>query len=238
MPYLTIQEIEMIAERIVHEYCRYRTQYGQTVTRIEPKVVTRDVLGLQIAYHRLSRSGHVLGLTCMAPIEVRVFDDLNRPWYVPLDGKTVFIDESLKQEGANVGRHNFTLMHEACHLVYGMLFPETYLGVQQRRVYYSLRSTSRTGTSDWEEWRTNMLTSAILMPRNLILQYMQEYELGQKMFMVNRLFASKQYDAFSHIANKMGVSKMALAIRMKQLGLLERNDLDDPYSLVDICCDE
>ena len=129
-------------------------------------------------------------------------------------------------------------MHEACHLVYGMLFPETYLGVQRRRVYYSLRSTSQTGTSDWEEWRTNMLTSAILMPRNLILQYMQEYELGQKMFMVNRLFASKQYDAFSHVANKMGVSKMALAIRMKQLGLLERNDLVDPYSLVDICCDE
>ena len=47
MPYLTIQEIEMIADRIVHEYCRYRTQYGQTVTRIEPQVVTRDVLGHQ-----------------------------------------------------------------------------------------------------------------------------------------------------------------------------------------------
>ena len=91
---------------------------------------------------------------------------------------------------------------------------------------------------DWEEWRTNMLASAVLMPKDLILQYMQEYGLGKKMRMVNRIFAARQYEAFSQIADKMGVSKTALVIRMKQLGLVDRNDLNNPYSLIDICCDE
>ena len=48
----------------------------------------------------------------------------------------------------------------------------------------------------------------------------------------------KTDEAFSQIADKMGVSKTALAIRMKQLDLVDRNDLNNPYSLIDICCDE
>ncbi len=238
MPYLTVQEIETIAERIVRAYHRYCAQQNRKLTRIDPEIVTSNVLGLQIAYHKLSRFGHVLGLTCMLPVAIQVFDDVEHPVYAPLDGRTVFVDESLRSENANIGRHNFTLMHEACHLVYGMLYPETYLGVQKRRVYYSLRSAPPTKITDWEEWRTNMLASAVLMPQDLIMQYMQEYGLGKKMRMLNRVFAPKQYEAFSQIADKMAVSKTALAIRMKQLGLVDRNDLNNPYSLIDICCDE
>ena len=36
------------------------------------------------------------------------------------------------------------------------------------------------------------------------------------------------------MARFLVVSKTALAIRMKQLGLLENNYLDEPYSLVDV----
>ena len=201
MPYLTVQEIETIAERIVRAYHRYCAQQNQTVTRIDPEIVTSNVLGLQIAYHKLSRFGHVLGLTCMLPVQIQVFDDVEHPVYAPLDGRTVFVDESLRSEN-------------------------------------SLRFAPRNVLPDWEEWRTNMLASAVLMPKDLILQYMQEYGLGKKMRMVNRIFAARQYEAFSQIADKMGVSKTALAIRMKQLGLVDRNDLNNPYSLIDICCDE
>ena len=90
MPYLTVQEIETIAERIVRAYHRYCAQQNQTVTRIDPEIVTSNVLGLQIAYHKLSRFGHVLGLTCMLPVQIQVFDDVEHPVYAPLDGRTVF----------------------------------------------------------------------------------------------------------------------------------------------------
>ena len=40
------------------------------------------------------------------------------------------------------------------------------------------------------------------------------------------------------MAEAMGVSKAALAIRMKQLHLLDRDDLKNPYALVRVVCDE
>ena len=72
-----------------HRYC---AQQNRKLTRIDPEIVTSNVLGLQIAYHKLSRFGHVLGLTCMLPVAIQVFDDVEHPVYAPLDGRTVFVD--------------------------------------------------------------------------------------------------------------------------------------------------
>ena len=55
---------------------------------------------------------------------------------------------------------------------------------------------------------------------------------------LNRVFAPKEYQAFATVAENLGVSKAALSIRLKQLGLLTRNDLKDPYALVRIEPDE
>ncbi len=51
---------------------------------------------------------------------------------------------------------------------------------------------------------------------------------------LNRIYARKDYECFSEAAKRLGVSKTALAIRSSQLGLVGRNDLYDPYALVDI----
>ena len=80
MPYLTVQEIETIAERIVRAYHRYCAQQNRKLTRIDPEIVTSNVLGLQIAYHKLSRFGHVLGLTCMLPVAIQVFEKRERKY--------------------------------------------------------------------------------------------------------------------------------------------------------------
>lgn len=54
------------------------------------------------------------------------------------------------------------------------------------------------------------------------------------MRLLNRVFAPVEYQRFVDMACFMGVSKMALSIRMTQLGLIRRNDLTDPYALVRI----
>ena len=91
---------------------------------------------------------------------------------------------------------------------------------------------------DWEEWRVNMLTAAILMPLDLLVKQMKAVGLYSKIRMLNRVFAPKEYQAFATMAENLGVSKAALSIRLKQLGLLTRNDLKDPYALVRIEPDE
>ena len=60
------------------------------------------------------------------------------------------------------------------------------------------------------------------------------FSLGEKVKTLNKVFFPKEYEHFSDMASFLGVSKTALAIRMKQLGLLENNHLDDPYCIVDI----
>ena len=41
-------------------------------------------------------------------------------------------------------------------------------------------------------------------------------------------------DKFAALADFLGSSKKALAIRMKQLGLLEHDYLDNPFSMLEV----
>jgi len=171
-------------------------------------------------------------------VGVPIFDNPERPKYFYLDGTTLLIDSRLVGENANQGRCHFTLVHEACHQIYRMLFPEEYMaGIARRRVHYC--STALPTDSDyWEEWRTNALASAMLMPADMVLTNMAVFGLGNGLRILNRVFAPDQYERFEKVAAYMGVSKKALAVRLKRLGLLEQDYLEDSYALVDIYPEE
>ena len=76
------------------------------------------------------------------------------------------------------------------------------------------------------------------MPKELLIDQMHATGLGDKLRLLNKIFAPKDYEKFAAVAEAMGVSKAALAIRMKQLHLLDRDDLKDPYALARVVCDE
>ena len=52
--------------------------------------------------------------------------------------------------------------------------------------------------------------------------------------MLNRVYCPTVYERFADMATFLGVSKKALSIRLRQLGLLEKDYLDNPYALTDI----
>lgn len=64
------------------------------------------------------------------------------------------------------------------------------------------------------------------------------FGLGEKLHMLNQVYAAEEYMRFSDMADHMGVSKQALAIRMKGLGLGECEFLQDPHALVNVCPDD
>ena len=72
------------------------------------------------------------------------------------------------------------------------------------------------------------------MPPLLIRRKMEEHGLKEKIPMLNRIYARDDYNRFCEIADSLGVSKTALCIRMKQLGLIEREYLKAPHDLVNI----
>ena len=234
MPYLSAKEIETIALRIINTYRKLPALAGQQITMVQPELLVQELLGLSIQYHTLSLDGKILGLTSCGEIGVPIYDNPKHPEYCYLDGRTVLIDQNLVRERANKGRYHFTLIHEACHQVYQMLFPKEYRGTVARRQIHYCKSPPSRNEDYWEEWRTNILTSAVLMPEDMVRTNLAVFGLGKRLSMLNRVFAHADYERFSEMAAYMGVSKAALSIRLRRLGLLRYDYLKAPYALVDI----
>lgn len=240
MPYLSRAEIEQIGLRVVNAYWKLGPQDSDMSRRICPEILAQKLLGLTVEYRTLSRNGSILGMTAFENVGVRVYEN-NTPGYYFLDGHTILIEASLAGEGANPGRRNFTLMHETCHQIFRMLFPTEYVPPAQYRKVYCYAAAMYGHQSmpvNWEEWRVNTLAAAILIPKELLIEQMHAAGLGENLRLLNKIFAPKEYEKFAAVAEAMGVSKSALAIRMKQLHLLGRDDLKDPYALVRVVCDD
>ena len=238
MPYLTKEQIETIGARVVRAYSRLSIHHGQSVLRIEPKILANELLGLTILYVKLATKEDILGLTSPGEVDIGVIGEDGTFQYQHIDGKTIIVDSSLLEEDVIAGHLNFTLMHEVCHQIYKMLFPKAYaLETKEGTIHYCRRRPHRS-TTDWEEWRTDALAAAILMPPELIRYYLHQYGFGDRMEMLNRVFARSEYQRFTEMAHSLGVSKTALAIRLRELHLIGRDYFTNPYDLVNVYVDD
>lgn len=237
--YLSKEELEAISNRVLKAYKKLPSQATSPTSVIDPEILATELLGIKIEYHRLSRHGSILGLTVLGDTFIEVYDD-DTPTMIPIDGKTVFIESSLLAEDANVGRRNFTIAHEISHQILCMLFPKAYSeAIMRRTVFcYAPGIMTRGNKSNWAEWQSNGLAAFLLQPEKLVRDYMALFGLGEKIHLLNRLYAPEEYKAFSLIAEKLGVSKSALHIRMKQMGVIERDYFENPNDLVAIYKDD
>lgn len=230
--FLSRRDIENISERIIKAYRKLPDLAGKTIYKILPDKLITDLLGLKLEYHHLSLDGSVLGLTTpFSNVQYKVFDFADEESYCTLDGKTILIEKDLNADVSQVGRCNFTKTHEAGHQILKMLFPNDY-GRSFKRIHFYLSSQPPScKTIDWIEWQANGIASAILMPKEIIKQAMFLFSFGEKINIINKVYATKEYEQFSAMANFLGVSKTALSIRLSQLGLIERNYFNNPYDL-------
>lgn len=121
--YLSLAEIESIAAMVLADYYALPRFEGMQVTHIDPVILAYELLGLEIKYHILSRSGSLLGLTAYGDAEVMVYDNDSQPHYERINAKTIFVDKYLRNDPRGSGRLHFTVMHENCHQIYKNLFP-------------------------------------------------------------------------------------------------------------------
>ena len=233
---LSRKDLENIAERVLVSYRNLPEVKRKKMYRVDPELLLTKVLGLNIEYQHLSVDGSILGLTSYEEVGVEVLDCADTDSYFFLDGKTVLVEQDLHNDAAQIGRCNFTLMHEAGHQILRNLFPKEYGSNKQVAAvhYYKHNSERNKPINDWEEWQANTLASAILMPRDLVEYGMFLFGLGKKIKCLNRIADLQTYEKFSAMADFLGTSKSALAIRMKQLNLLEKEYLDNPLAILDI----
>lgn len=233
MSWLSHNDIEQIGMRVNKAYKKLPSLAGQCIQRVEPARLATEVCGLSIGHFHLSRTGRILGLTSFGQINVEVFDEEKGLFEYPLDGKTILIESDLANDESKLGRYHFTIMHETAHQVLKMLFPNDYRSLQYR-IHYSLAYREKDGRGDWAEWQANALAAVLLLPADLVIQTAFSFGLTGGIAILNRLYRPKEYKLFAAMAEQLGASKTALAIRMKQLGLLKENQLDDPYKLVNV----
>lgn len=219
-PCLSRSAIEKIAQACVTKYKQVNVPQHHLCYRMDPALLA-DMLGVRVQYLYLSRDGSILGQTASSPIWTTVFSPSIGETYYYLDGKTILIDKSLLTNSCLAGRRNFTIAHELAHLMLNRLYPQMY-GSQPR-----LASVYRKGSgeTDWYEWQADALAAALLMPQDALEQAMFLFGLGSKMKVLSRKYAQRSYEDFCRMAEYLQVSKSALAYRMEQLGLLERNCL-------------
>ena len=62
--------------------------------------------------------------------------------------------------------------------------------------------------------------------------------LPEKIDILNRIYRKETYLKFEEMSSVMGVSKQALAIRMRSLGLLEKEYLSNPHEMLNIYVEE
>ncbi len=232
MPYLKKATMEQIAKRVLDAYWLLPDVKPDSATRIHPELLAQEIVGLSIEYWHLSPDMSILGQTSCQPGFVEVIDGSGSLKSVFMTGSKILIEQNLKDDPTQFGRHNFTVMHETCHQIFKILFPQAYL---QNIMHFYKESNVK---HDWEEWRTNYLASAILMPKTLILRNMKSVGLGNSLKRLNRIYNPTDYNRFCEVAERLGVSKTALSIRMAELGLLKENYLNDPYALPRITVDK
>ena len=233
MLYLSRSDIEHIAGRITADYTRLPQFDGQGTDRIDPYTLAHDLLGLSIDHYRLSKNGAILGLTANSEVGVEVYGDNGEPCIYYLDGKTLLVEKELVSDPAQRGRYNFTVLHEVAHQILDRMAPQEQGGCRCRVMYYR-GIVQQHPSQDWGEWQADNMASALLLPAFAVNAALSKFGLEGGFDILNRIYRPKEYQRFCDMAEYLGASKQALAIRLRRLGLLKTEYLRNPQAMVDV----
>lgn len=224
MAYLSRAELDHYAERILCDFVKAEYPKGHLCYNVDP-IRLAQFYGYNILYVMITRDGSILGQTSIGEMWTPIIDPNGNDILFFLDGKTILIDERLNQDPKCFGRRNFTIAHELAHQFINREFPEV-CGSQCRIICDYRRSAKpHKEITDWREWQADTLAASLLLPKDAIEDAMFYFGLGQKIKVLSKKYSEYKYERFCEMAEFLQVSKTALAYRLEQLGLLERNYL-------------
>ncbi len=226
VPILNKQEIDTIGEELIRDFC---PKAMEVPMEIDIDSFVERYLGMIQDFHYLSHCGVYLGMT--------VFNDTNKiPVYNPskhcaeyasAKARTVIIDSSLLEEGQE-HRYRFTMGHESGHDI----FHSRYFGYDPHQFSFfdrsetpmiqcrtDIQSENRKPVEQWTdkdrmEWQANRLSSALLMPKSMVLK------LITNLPSMGKLFRDATY--IMKVSNTFNVSSEAAKYRLLELGIIQR----------------
>jgi Zn-dependent peptidase ImmA (M78 family) len=227
IPILSKQEIDVIGERLVQDFCPVAMQ---TPAEIDIDSFVLNYLGMTQDFQYLSHNGVYLGMTVFNDTDsVVVFNPESfSAEYISAKARTVIIDTDLLAENQE-RRYRFTMGHEGSHDILHSqhyaydpnqvsLFGES-VGplIQCRRDSGRVpqKPISQWTDKDRMEWQANRLSSAILMPKKMVLQLVSGISISD--------MAIREATSVERVSKTFNVSLEAALYRLKDLGLASKN---------------
>lgn len=225
------KDLEQKAYELIHLYDPERFLVPKPIDVYD---VIDKILGVPYELVYLSPDQSILGLTAFEDIDWFCWPF---PWcpnelsehmesnclteaekkYLPIRRQfskgTILIEKTLTETGANIGRHNFTVMHEVFHQ---FLHKKEFARIPPDFKHYSTKKTFNghkvlKTPIDFIEFQANYCAASFLMPCKAIQNYWQS---------TKTLFADTTEQRIREIAKAFSVSKEAMRYRLRELKLI------------------
>ena len=194
--------LECIARKVLIEYDRGYLNKNPQAVPLEK--IIEDVFGLRIEYVRLVESDE-------GELGRMIYDDGYTTVYNPVTEEyelfrvsagTILIDSRLLDDPKLYGRYRYTLAHELAHWI---LHKKLFYGTRLAAASYGENLSD-----DSTEWQANHLAKALLMPVGQV----------KRAFYGLQMRSNTNESKLNKIVGIFEVSKTAMKIRLKELGLL------------------
>lgn len=233
---LSREQIERIGRTVIQEFERQCPEPSGPDAASAPCAIrieqfACEYLGLKVSVARLSPDGSICGLTAYADTEYLVSDGQST-YTIPLHQGQILLDNSLIGD-AKTGRRRFTLAHECAHQILFALEDTATKQAKQKtyseRAGYSLRELKT--KEDWNEWQANALAAALLMPIDRLCSVRCELHQTEPVKCYGTRLGPDSVADVSRLCTSFGVSKAAMLIRLRQIGVVDDRPLSEYYRL-------
>ena len=177
--------------------------------------------GVSVQYHILTQNGSALGVCANHATYITVWDH-SWPTLMEMETDTVFVEKRLQTPRLR-GVRNFTIAHEGAHKI---LFDMD--NAQTRKVNYRYRN--RNPKDKWAEWQADTLGSCLLMPERNVRAIFYVFFGIERIADLN-VGVRETGNAFTAMADYMGVSRQALSLRLTKLSLVDRIINENPLNI-------
>lgn len=188
-----------------------------------------EFIGADVDWKYLSNDQSVLGATVFCDGILPVFEKENDKFVaknIYVNAGTIIIDIGL-DESSNVGRKNFTVMHEVFHFLYHKKsFTKRNGGLKkvlETDIFRSYEEKKKGMTAiEILEWQANYMAAAFLIPKNALVNEINNLLLGSIVDSDNIRPMILRKSTIEKLADKFSVSYQAMIYRMQSLNILRK----------------
>ena len=223
--YMNNDEIELTCAQMLDQYIDRIGIKDKILPFIDIDDFVLNYLGCTVVYECIVERNNCLGFVSDGVTRLPVRRN-GRTRFVLYDRDVIVLDKYLKTPG-NESKRRFVLGHEAGHIITNRIYGNT-------AAYYNHAFDSEgnynqqllLGELNIYETQADRISACLLMPKLLVLKYLETYLNTNKVIQYENYGISK-YDQsmLLRIANEMRVSKTTLMIRLRELDLIEKRPL-------------